>query len=329
MSDAGGSAPLVTVVVPARNEERAIEACLAAILRQSVTNLEVLVVDGASEDATAKIVAAVAAKDDRVRCLSNAKRTIPRSLNIGLAAARGRWLVRVDAHSEVPDDYVATAVRLLEDGRWGGVGGRKDGHATSVAGQAIAAALGSRFGVGDSRYHYAEEAQEVDHVPFGAYPVSLCRALGGWDERLTANEDYEFDYRLRQQGHRLLLHPGLRIAWHSRETVSELARQYFRYGKGKADVARLHPRSLQLRHLAAPALTAELVAATALFPLRRRWALAMVTPYAAAVTFATLRTGRPLGVRERAYLPAAFAAMHIGWGAGFWTGLVGPVVAPR
>jgi len=138
MSDAGGSAPLVTVVVPARNEQRAIEACLAAIVRQSVTNLEVLVVDGASEDATAKIVAAVAAKDDRVRCLFNAKRTIPRSLNIGLAAARGRWLVRVDAHSEVPDDYVATAVRLLEDGRWGGVGGRKDGHATSVAGQAIA-----------------------------------------------------------------------------------------------------------------------------------------------------------------------------------------------
>jgi succinoglycan biosynthesis protein ExoA len=258
-----------------------------------------------------------------VHLLTNPAGIIPAGLNIGLAAASGRWLVRVDAHSRIGHGYVGALVARLESGRWGGVGGRKDGSGRTRAGVAIAAALGSRFGVGDSHYHHADTPREVDHVPFGAYPVALCRELGGWDETLTANEDYEFDYRLRQAGYRLLLDPSIRIEWQSQQSVRELFAQYRRYGAGKADVAWLHPGSMRARHLAAPLLIADLVLAAMVSPRRPRLGGVLCAPYLTALAGASVRTALRLPDRQaRKYVPAAFVAMHIGWGVGVWTGLV-------
>ncbi|MFL6137895.1 MAG: glycosyltransferase family 2 protein [Frankiaceae bacterium] len=324
MSDA----PLVTVVVPARNEERSIARCLDSVLGQTGPDLEVLVVDGDSDDATLDVVRERAARDPRVRVLRNPRRVIPAALNVGLAAARGRWLVRVDAHSTVPPHYVETVVGHLATGRWGGVGGRKDAVSATTVGRAVAAALGSPFGVGNSHYHHATEAREVDHVPFGAYPVALCRAVGGWDEAITTNEDYEFDYRVRLAGGRLLLDPSLRIAWECRETLPALAGQYWRYGKGKAAVARKHPRSLRPRHLAAPLLVAAAVAAAATAAAApRRPGLpalgALATAYGGVLALGTAHASRTLTDRRaRRWLPAALATMHLAWGAGFWAGLL-------
>ena len=112
--------------------------------------------------------------------------------------------------------------------------------------------MGSRLGVGGSAYHHGTRPQEVDHLPFGAYPTALVRELGGWDENLVANEDFEFDYRLREAGHPLLFDPGLVIRWHCRQSIGDLYRQYHRYGRGKVDVAWLHPESLRPRHIAPP-----------------------------------------------------------------------------
>ena len=315
---------LVTVVVPARNEERSIAACLESVLAQDYRNLQVIVVDGASTDATPRIVAAIAERDPRVHWLTDDRRCIPASLNAGLAKAEGAWLVRVDAHSVVPPDYVRLAVARLREGQWGGVGGRKDGVSHTPAGRAISAALGSRFGVGNSLYHYGTSACEVDHVPFGAYPVDLLRQHGGWDERLAANEDYELDYRLRQAGHRLLFDPRLSISWEARDTVGALFRQYYRYGRGKADVVALHPTSVSLRHLVPPAFVAYASGAVALAATRPRWAAAMLLPYATAVAVASVAVAQGLEVwSERLYVPLAFVAMHAAWGTGFWSRLPG------
>ena len=313
---------LVSVLIPARNEEAFIGACLDSVLAQDASNLQVLVVDGGSDDRTVEVVREYSARDGRVELLSLPPGPIPTSLNAGLAAARGRWLVRVDAHSTVPADYVRRAIAHLSTGRFGGVGGRKDAVASSPSGRAVAAVLGSRFGVGNSVYHYGARPRTVDHVPFGCYPTNLLREMGGWDERLAANEDYELDYRLRRGGHRLLFDPELRIAWRSRETVPDLFRQYRRYGRGKAAVARLHPSSLQPRHLAAPAL----VAGGAAFPLiaayRPLIAGLAALPYAVGLTAASVVTARKVdGLAARLRVPAAFVAMHAGWGIGFWEGL--------
>lgn len=313
--------PLVSVVIPARNEEGAIERAIRSVQRQSYQNLQIIVVDGDSEDRTVDILKGLAAADPRIQILSNPARIIPRSLNLALAAARGCWLVRVDAHAVVPADYVARIVTHFRSGDWGGVGGRKDGVGTGPVGEAIAAAMASRFGVGNSTYHYATEPAEAEHIPFGAYPVALARELGGWDERLRVNQDFEFDFRVRQAGHKLLLDPDLSISWESRQSIGTLYSQYLRYGRGKAKVAGLHPSSVRARHLTAPMLVATLAAA--LLSARRRPSLAalLTAPYVAGVGLASIRTAPRVSPQARPFLPLSFVAMHVGWGLGFWRGL--------
>ncbi len=323
------TSPLVTVVVPVRDERADIGACLDSIRTQSERRLEVLVVDGGSRDGTREVVARVGCDDPRVRLVDNPAGGIPQALNIGLTAAAADWLVRVDAHSTIPSDYVDRALAHLRTGRWGGVGGRKVATAQTPTGRAIASALGSRFGVGNSTYHHGTRRCEVDHVPFGAYPVALLRRLGGWDETIPANEDFEMDYRIRRSGHRLLFDPTLRIDWQCRETVGRLFEQYRRYGRGKAQVAVKHPRSLHLRHVLPPLLVGYLAGAVLAATRWPRAALG-VAPYLGAVVAGSLPGG--LRLREPAAaraLPAAFMAMHLGWGIGLWQGLAESVRGRR
>lgn len=310
---------LVAVLVPARNEERSIEACLASIAAQTHANLQIIVVDGDSDDATPQVLARLAAADPRIEVVPNPRRIIPTALNIGLAAARAPWLVRVDAHSTVPPDYVRQALAHLRTGKYGAVGGRKDGVAWTPAGHAIAAVLGSRFGVGGSTYHWGEAVCFVEHVPFGAYPVDLLRSMGGWDEGIPANEDFELDYRLRLAGYDLLFDPALRISWETRQGVGALFRQYRRYGAGKVLAARKHPASMRPRHVAAPALVAMLATAAAALPVSRKVAAALTVPYAVALSGATAVTAREVPRGSRRWVAPSFAAMHLGWGIGFWS----------
>jgi hypothetical protein len=300
-------ADLVTVVVPARDEARGIRACLDSVRAQTHRNLQIVVVDGGSRDGTVAIVSGLAAEDDRIELLHNPRHLITVSLNAALAAARGRWLVPVDH---------------LREGTWGGVGGRKNGVGVTAAGRAIAAAMGSRFGVGGSTYHHGMSLQEVEHIPFGAYPVELARSIGGWDERLVANEDFEFDHRVRRSGRPLLFDPEIVIDWSSRQTVGDLFGQYRRYGRGKVDVAFLHPDSLRPRHVLPPAFVGYLALAALAARRRPARAASMLAPYAAAVAAASAVTGATLAAGERRWVAPAFVAMHVGWGLGFWSGLL-------
>jgi succinoglycan biosynthesis protein ExoA len=135
------------------------------------------------------------------------------------------------------------------------------------------------------------------------------------------NQDYEFDWRVRQAGYRLLFDPALAIDWECRQSVAELFDQYRRYGKGKANVASIHPRSLQPRHLAAPALVAGLAAALGLLASGRPKAAAVLAaPYTAALVAATASVTPRVEREARPFVAPAFAAMHVGWGLGFWHG---------
>lgn len=315
-----GSSDTVTVVIPARNEEASIASCLDSVLAQTHRDLQVLVVDGASTDGTADVVRVYASRDDRVSLVPNRAVIIPRALNLAAALATGRWFVRVDAHATIPPDYVARAVDHLRTGQWGGVGGRKDGVGRTPAGRAVAAAMASRFGVGGSVYHWGTRRKRVDHVPFGAYPTALVRELGGWDERLNVNEDVEFDLRVRRAGYELLFDPSLIVSWECRQSIRALARQYGRYGRGKALAVRLQPATLSPRHLAAPALSALIAVAGMSVRRAPMRAAVAVAPYVAALAVVSARTAVDLDPAARRRVPAAFVAMHLAWGVGFWRG---------
>ena len=319
------SSLLVTVIVPTRNESTNVERCLTSIASQEYRPIEVVVVDGMSDDGTVRAVEEAAKNlDFAVRVILNASRTIPHALNLGIAAAAGDVVVRLDAHAELSPGYVSRCVGRLRTGEWAGVGGRKEANALTAFGKAAAVAFQSRLGSGDSYYHYGTQLRMVEHVPFGAYPAYIVRALGGWDERCLVNQDYEFDHRLRNAGGRLLFDPALMLRWRGREKPSALAYQYFRYGRGKALVGRMHPSSLRPRQVAAPALVVAGILGASASVLSRR-----VSPAALVVVpYLTLLIVGGVGARHRGEprkiwlrVPVALACMHLPWGSGFLVGL--------
>jgi succinoglycan biosynthesis protein ExoA len=305
----------VSVIVPARDEEAHIEACVRSILDQQVDGgLEVVVADGSSRDATA-----VVARRAGALVVPNADGSTPAGLNAALAHARGDVVVRFDAHAEMSPNYVAACLRALDRepgaacvGGWRSVVGR------GPWGRATAAALASRLGVGNPRLwrppRDGEQPQDVDTVALGCWHAAQLRALGGWDERYLRNQDFELNHRLRRAGGRVVFDPQIWSIYKPREAPAALARQYWQYGRFKALLLAEEPRSLRPRQLAPVGLLA--ATALALGPGgMRRAARSALGLYAAALAGETARTGA--GWRTA----AVFLTMHVAWGAGLVVGV--------
>lgn len=310
----------VSVVMPVRNEAAGIDEALDSVLGQELDGFfEVVVADGRSTDGTTEILARRAAADGRIRVVDNPGRGIPQGLNAALAAARGRYLVRLDGHSTMERSYVRGLVGHLRSGTCEAVGGRVEAVGRGQFGRAVAAAHSSRFGIGNASHHYRAAPGFIDHVSFGAYETERVRALGGWDERFARNEDYELNFRFRAARGRILLDPSVRSLWRVQETVTGLARQYFGYGFWRLRTLATHPSSLSLRWLVPPALVLSLLAGAAL-----AWTTpglvflaAVVLSYTVFLTVSALGLGRRIGLRLAAHALVALAVMHLSWGAGF------------
>jgi succinoglycan biosynthesis protein ExoA len=314
--------PFVTVVMPVRNEAALIRRSLESVLAQDypADRIEVLVVDGESTDETASIVQAVTAGDARVRVLSNPGRIQGCAMNIGLDAARGEVITRVDGHTILAPDYVRQCVSLLRATGASNVGGLQRCVGVTAWGRAIAAAYHSPFGV-PSRFRVSRQAAYVDTVYMGAWPREVFERVGRFDEMLAVNEDYEHNYRIRRAGGRVYLSPNIRSEYYGRQTPAALWWQFFHYGGGKLQVLLRHPASARPRHLVAPAWVAAVVGGALLASLHRRfarmWELLLLS-YAVANAAASIRAAGRSGRELLPRLPVVFACMHIGWGAGFW-----------
>lgn len=331
-------APSVSVVIPCFNEERFIGEVLDNVARQGVAGeFEILVVDGMSTDGTRAVVEEFVASrpEARVRLIDNPARNIPAALNRGIDAARGRVIARIDAHSVPSENYLSGCLAQIErdDVAVVGMPWRIRPGADTLAARANAAAVSHPFGAGDAKYRaggVSAPTQFVDTVPFGVFTKELWRRLGGYDEGLLTNEDYDFNYRVRRGGGGVLLDTSGYCTYFARPTFGALARQYFRYGIWKARMVRLSPRSVRPRQLAAPAFVCALAAfgALSLWLAPARWLLAaVVAAYAAAALASSLQAVRRAGEWSLLPLvPVSFLLIHLAWGAGF---LLGLARAPR
>ena len=312
--------PEVSIIMPMRNEAASLDATLASVCSQETdTSIEVIVVDDHSTDNSRSIVERWIAQDEHIRLVSSPRRGIPQALNCGLEAARGRYIVRVDGHSVIPPDYVQALLDHVRSDVCEGAGGHKRAVGHGAFGRAVAAAHGSRFGIGDSKYHHSQRRELVDHIPFGAYVTKLARAIGGWDEGLRTNEDYDFDFRYQQAGGRLLFDPAIVVDWRVRETPARLAHQYYAYGWGKFTTLARHPSSLHLRWLAPPMLVGSLAVGLLLSrttPGRVLFAL-IGGSYTLFLTAGAAILGPRVGGRLAPRVALALGIMHLSWGSGF------------
>ena len=324
----GPDLPFVTVIIPVRNEQGFIGRCLQALAAQDYPRdrFEVIVLDGGSTDSTedeVRITAETASLS--VYFAPNPKQTAATGFNLGLTLAHGDVIVRLDGHSRPATDFLSASVRVLTETGADAVGGPIETRGFGEVGRAIAVAMSSRFGIGDTAFRLAAFAtQETDSVPYGAYRRSVFERIGNLAEAIDRGEDDEFNYRLRDAGGRIVLSPDIRSTYYCRDTFPALARQYWQYGLAKAAVLQRHPNRLRARHLVPSALVgllgAGIVLGGAIKPLGRLAAVAAAS-YTAANAFATLGLARN-HKREARYLPLAFACIHLPAGAGMLLGFV-------
>ncbi|MBI4421936.1 MAG: glycosyltransferase family 2 protein [Gemmatimonadetes bacterium] len=322
--------PLVSIVIPCRNEERYLARCLDSILASEYASdrLEVLVVDGRSDDRTPAILAGYAARHPRIRVLENARRTAPAALNAGIRAARGDIILRMDAHVVYPPPYIPRLVAALEETGADNVGGlivTLPADESAVA-RAIAVGLSHPLGVGTSYFRIGSRTRRwVDTVPFGCYRRDVFQRIGMFDEELIRNQDDEFNFRLIRQGGRVLLVPDVVAYYYARGSLRHLARMYYQYGRFKPLVARKVGRIMTVRQLVPALFVAALAAAATLslwLPPARLVLGGIVGAYAALLlggaAHGTVRHGVGCGL----LLAAVFPVLHVGYGLGFLRGLL-------
>jgi succinoglycan biosynthesis protein ExoA len=316
--------PKVSIIVPCYNEEGTIRLLLEALYKQTYPRgeMEVVIADGMSVDQTRQEIDSFSRQhpDLPIKVVDNPDRVIPCGLNRAISASSGDFIVRLDAHSVPRNDYVSRTVAALDSGVGENVGGvwEIQPAGKSWAARSIATAAAHPLGVGDARYRFTNKAQPVDTVPFGAFHRKLVEKIGGYDESLLTNEDYEFNVRIRKGGGKIWLDPAIRSTYFARATFSKLARQYWRYGYWKARMLHRYPDTLRWRQALPPLFVLSLAALSLLSPwsaLARSALVIEIVLYLSILITVSARTMAQK--RDPALLvglPVAISIMHLAWG---------------
>lgn len=309
----------VAVVIPTLNEAARIGDLLDQVARQPASLVcDILVADGRSGDATRAIVEARARRDPRIRLVDNPDRLQAAGINraVALADPAADTIVRIDAHAHYPDDYIPRIVAAFGDSGAAMVATRLVTQGRTCLQRGIAAAQNSRVGTGGSAHRIGGASGFVDHGHHAGMDREMFDRVGGYDARFAANEDAEFDVRVRRAGGRIWLATDIEVDYQPRSTLRALARQYWKYGQGRAGTILKHGERPRLRQMLPPMVVAvlavSLLASVVFAPL-----LAVPALYAAALVVATLALLRRHPSPCTLAAAPALAVMHVAWGTGF------------
>ena len=243
---------LVSAVIPVFNEEKYILKCISSLLTQDYgkDSIEFIFVDGGSTDKTIKLIEeAIVELSFNGKVLDNPGRTAPAAMNIGIPVAEGDIIIRFDAHSTYPEDYISKCVKYLESTDAANVGGHWNVHGEGFVGECIAAVQTSKFGVGATPYRVNKETKWVESVPFGAFHKKLFDEIGLFNVELPRSEDNELNYRIRKSGRRVLLAGDIYIDYYCRRTVKAFSKMAFSNGKGVGFTRKRYPGVMGVRYL--------------------------------------------------------------------------------
>jgi glycosyltransferase involved in cell wall biosynthesis len=324
--------PTVSIIVPCYNEQSTVRKLLESLHAQTypLDRMEVVISDGLSTDGTLAEIESFKRENPgfEVRVVKNEAGTIPSGVNQAIRESRGGILIRLDAHSMPIPEYVERCVSAHQSNKGDNVGGVweiRPGADTWIA-DSIASAAAHPLGVGDAKYRLNTKAGAVDTVPFGSFRRELVERIGAFDETLLANEDYEFNTRVRESGGVVWIDPEIRSVYFSRPTLGKLAAQYWRYGFWKFRMLTRYPHSLRWRQALPPIfvfILLSLIVLSLWFDVARALFALQLFVYIFVLGIA----GSVLAIRTRKGfhlwgVPFAIATMHLSWGAGFlWSGL--------
>lgn len=311
----------ISAIIPIRDAAGLLERCLAAVAAQTTPAEAVYIVVAPSADDSAGRAAMAAASDSRIRVLANPTGDRGSALNRALAEVTTEAVAMVDAQSHLAPDYFERALEVMRATGADVVGGPLRAVGASWIGEAMAMALASRFGVGDSQFHFDGAARRVDSVYLGVYRMSAFGRVGRYNRALLRTEDDDLNARIRESGGLIWLDPAIRSTYRCRDSFGAIWRQYEGYGYWKVALATLRPAALRPRHLVPAIFTLGLIGAAAASIACRRPALTLVVgPYAMISTAAAI--GSRGSLRARLAMPMVTATMHLAYGVGTLWGLL-------
>lgn len=241
----------VSVVMPVYNEEKYIDNCIRSLLMQDYPkdDMEWIFVDGSSTDKTIDILKTYEKKyPDLIRVYDNPQRNAPCAMNIGIKAAKGAYVIRLDAHADYATDYISKCVYYLENTDADNVGGIAETKATGFVGNAIAKMLSSKFGVGNSQFRTNGKSGYVDTVPFGAFKKEVFDKVGLFNPNLPRSEDNDINARIRMQGGKIWLSEDIHFTYYCRNTVGTLLKMGLQNGNALFRTLKVNPSAMSVRH---------------------------------------------------------------------------------
>lgn len=331
-SNSSNDFPLVSIIIPCRNEERLIAKCLDSIIANDYPKdkLEILIIDGMSEDRTRKILENYEKGYAFVRCLDNPKKITPAALNIGIKDAEGEIIMRMDAHATYDRTYISKCVKYLNEYDSDDVGGiwKILPRDATFAGEAIVAALCCPFGVGNAYYRLpSNELRHVDTVPFFCCKKEVFKKIGLFNEKLARSQDMEFNFRMRLSGYKILLVPEILSYYYVRSDIKSFLKNNLVNGFWAIYAIKFSTYILvSLRHIVPLAFILGLICSAFLaffcggfiwlsVPILGLYALGSL--YFSAKISLTKRDLRYLFI-----MPLIFLMLHMGYGLGSLWGVV-------
>jgi succinoglycan biosynthesis protein ExoA len=319
-----GPIPEISVLIPCYNEEKFIGPCIESVLCDFVLrNCEVLVVDGRSSDQTRRVVSDLAARHPIITLLDNPDRLQAAGMNVGLKAARGRTIVRLDAHSTYPAGHVERCCIALERSDAANVGGVMVPVGSGIVQESVARAMAHPAGIGGSKFHLDKFSGYSDTAYLGTFRRDILERLGGYDPDSHPAEDAELNCRILELGERVYLDSSIRVDYRPRDTFRRLMKQFFWYGRGRCYVMLKHRRIFTLARFAPPVLVLSLLACALLAALDWRWLLLPGAYIVALLVVGGLMWWGERGWLRRTVVQAAvLGTMHTAYGTGFLLKLV-------
>ena len=310
--------PPVSVILPILNEERDLSNCISAILQQDYpSEIEVILALGPSEDKTTQIAEKLSVSDSRIKLVSNPTGQTAVGLNLAIKVSSNEIICRIDGHSEISNNYIKTAVEILQQKNAVNVGGLMYADSDSGLQRVVAQAMRSKLGVGPSKFHTGGSAGESDTVYLGTYKKAAVLAAGGFDERYIRAQDWELNYRLRKNGGLIWFDPRLQVTYRPRSTFKKLAKQYFQYGRWRRVISRQHKNTVNFRYLAPPFAVATNTLSVFFSIIINPLFITPLLIYFCALIIGSLFIGRK--VIDKLIMPFVLATMHFSWGIGFIT----------
>ncbi len=323
--------PFVSIVMPSYNEELYIEECLRSLLDQDypADRMEILVGDGGSQDKTREIVSRLMQEDGRIRLLDNSKHRIQSyAMNLGIKESKGELILVTDVHAEYAGNYVSKLVEAFQRTGADCAGGAQRAKAQTWFQEALCAVLGSPLGVGGAPYRSADADGFVDTVFPGSFRRSILEKVGLYDVKAITNEDAELQQRILEAGGKVYLSKDVVVHYYPRKSFRLLAKQYFKYGDGRARTLLLHGRFPVMRPLIPFAFVMSGATLLVVPPLQAFAPLFFGT-YAALTGLEALHVGSKVGLWAVPVVWAIFPTMHISHGIGMLQGLVKYTLKPK